>query len=177
MQSLLRLRFLRREAEVRYDHHRQNLRRETPNGAQQQHSHSGVVEEAQRRLHGEVAVEAPRHSHATEVRPQQISCHGRGDNNNETNLCREGVGAQRGIGACEEANVGPRQHSISVATRFQQHSHSEAIVGNQQHSFSKEVRDLQTAQGEAAVADRQQSHPTSSEASGTRQPSAVVFLR
>ncbi|KAE9461531.1 hypothetical protein C3L33_06550, partial [Rhododendron williamsianum] len=170
IQSLLRLRFLRREAEVRYDHHRQNLRREAPIGAQQQHSHSGVVEEAPQCSHCEVAVEAPRHSHATEFRPQQISCHG-GDTNDETNLCHEGVGG------CEEATVGPRQHLTSVATRFQQHSHSEATVGNQQHSFSKEVRDLETAQGEAAVADRQQSHSTSSEASRTRQPSAVVLLR
>lgn len=170
MQSLLRLRFLRREAEVRYDHHRQNLRREAPIGAQQQHSHSGVVEEAPQCSHCEVAVEAPRHSHATEFRPQQISCQG-GDTNDETNLCHEGVGG------CEEATVGPRQHLTSVATRFQQHSHSEATVGNQQHSFSKEVRDLETAQGEAAVADRQQSHSTSSEASRTRQPSAVVLLR
>lgn len=177
MQSLLRLRFLRREAEVRYDHHLQNLRREAPIGAQQQHSHSGVVEEAQQRSHCEFAVEAPRHSHAMEFRPQQISCRG-GDTNDETNLCHEGVGAQQRFGGCEEATtVGPRQHLTSVATRFQQYSHSEATVGNHQHSFSKEVRDLETAQGEAAVADRQQSHSTSSEASRTRQPSAVVLLR
>ncbi|XP_058200308.1 uncharacterized protein LOC131315203 isoform X2 [Rhododendron vialii] len=165
IQSLLRLRFLRREAEVRYDLHRQNLRQEAPIGAQQQHSHSGVVEGAQQHSHCEVAVEAPWHSHATEFRPQQISCHG-GDTNDETNLCHEGVGAQQRFGGCEEATVGP-----------QQHSHSEATVGNQQHSFSKEVRDLETAQGDAAVADRQQSHLTSSEASRTRQPSAVVLLR
>lgn len=142
IQSLLRLRFLRREAEVRYDHHRQqNLRREAPNGAQQhQHSRSGVAE-AQQDSHCAVAVEAPQ-SH------------------DEPNLCPDEIGPQNYSNSVTERfeqhshcepTIGNQQHSNSKEVRVLETSQGEVTVADRLQVHSTSSEPSQTRQASAVV--------------------------
>ncbi|GFS44770.1 hypothetical protein Acr_00g0091890 [Actinidia rufa] len=156
LQSMLRLRFLRREAAVGSDQlHSQAM----PVGARQ-HSHSRVVG-AQQQSHSESAVGPQHHSsHEGIFRNQQSLCHG---------VQQHSV---------REAAIRPQHHSHSTIPGLQQHSNStEAGIAAQQDSYSKAVGVQQNSQSEAALRVGQHSHSAPSESSTPRQGSAVVLPR
>ncbi|PSS11060.1 Protein neuralized like [Actinidia chinensis var. chinensis] len=156
IQSMLRLRFLRREAAVGSD---QLHSKAMPVGARQ-HSHSRVVG-AQQQSHSEPAVGPQHHSsHEGIFRNQQSSCHG---------VQQHSV---------RKAAIRPQHHSHSTIPGLQQHSNStEAGIVAQQDSYSKAVGVQQNSQSEAALRVGQHSHSTPSESSTPRQGSAVVLPR
>ncbi|KAL7210933.1 hypothetical protein ACSBR2_013920 [Camellia fascicularis] len=192
IQAMLRIRFLRREADVGHQEHpcsvptgvQKRLHREAAIEAQR-HSHSRVVGAQQHSCHEELVrdephphceaavVEAPQHSHSVEVRPQQQhSCHG-GVVRDQENLCHKA-----GVGAQQHSNLtittGLQQHSDSAEVGAQQHSSHEAAIGNQRHSYT-EAEEVE--QNSPVLSDRQDSHSTASKSGQPRKCSTVVLLR